>query len=79
MATLAEKLDVKRKKDFIKENIFHAKHLHPAELKQRSVDTRRGDTYDLKKSGLLPIYVHKKVRIYIIQRIILILLLYIGF
>ncbi|XP_012061428.1 PREDICTED: enkurin [Atta cephalotes] len=60
MADSLEKLFVTREKDFIKQNILHAKRSYPAEPKQRSVDTRYGDTHDLKRSGLLPIYVHKK-------------------
>ncbi|XP_018348085.1 PREDICTED: enkurin [Trachymyrmex septentrionalis] len=60
MADSLEKLFVTREKNFIKQNILCAKRSYPAEPKQRSVDTRNGDTHDLKKSGLLPIYVHKK-------------------
>ncbi|XP_012533905.3 enkurin [Monomorium pharaonis] len=61
MADPLEKLvAVARQKNFVKQNILRAKHSYPTELKQRSVDTRHGDTYDLKRSGLLPIYVHKK-------------------
>lgn len=63
MADPLEKLVVAREKNFIKENILRAKRSYPAEPKQRSVDTRRGDTHDLKRSGLLPIYVYKKVRV----------------
>ncbi|KYN09633.1 PREDICTED: enkurin [Trachymyrmex cornetzi] len=60
MADSLEKLFVTQEKNFIKQNILHAKRSYPAEPKQRSVDTRYGDTHDLKRSGLLPIYVHKK-------------------
>lgn len=63
MADPLEKLIVAREKNFIKQNILRAKRSYPAEPKQRSVDTRHGDTHDLKRSGLLPIYVHKKVRV----------------
>lgn len=63
MADPLEKLPVEREKNFIKQNILRAKRSYPAEPKRRSVDTRRGDTYDLKRSGLTPIYVHKKVRV----------------
>ncbi|KAG5330381.1 ENKUR protein, partial [Acromyrmex charruanus] len=60
MADSLEKLFVTREKNFIKQNILRAKRSYPAEPKQRSVDTRYGDTHDLKRSGLLPVYVHKK-------------------
>ncbi|EZA62548.1 hypothetical protein DMN91_005647 [Ooceraea biroi] len=60
MAELSKNLDVPREKNFIKENILCAKRSHRAEPKQRFVDSRFGDTHELKKSGLLPIYVHKK-------------------
>ncbi|XP_011879092.1 PREDICTED: enkurin-like [Vollenhovia emeryi] len=60
MAEPLEKLVVTREKDFVKQNILRAKSSYPAEPKWRSVDTRHGDTYDLKRSGLFPIYVHKK-------------------
>ncbi|KAG5318255.1 ENKUR protein, partial [Pseudoatta argentina] len=60
MADSLEKLFVTREKNFIKQNILCAKRSYPAEPKQRSVDTRYGDTHDLKRSGLLPVYVHKK-------------------
>lgn len=62
MADPLEKLVIPREKNFVKQNILWAKRSYPAEPKQRSVDTRYGDTYDLKKSRLvpLPIYVHKK-------------------
>lgn len=62
MADLPEKLAVAKGKDFIKQNIVCVKRSSPKEPKQRSVDTRRGDTYDVKNSGLRPFYVHKKVR-----------------
>jgi len=62
MADPLEKLVVTREKNFVKQNILRAKRSYPAEPKQRSVDTRYGDTHDLKKSGLVPIYVYKKVR-----------------
>ncbi|XP_018398908.1 PREDICTED: enkurin [Cyphomyrmex costatus] len=60
MADSLEKLFVTPEKNFIKQNILRAKRSYPAEPKQRSVDTRYGNTYDLKRSGLLPIYVYKK-------------------
>ncbi|XP_029667386.1 enkurin [Formica exsecta] len=55
-----KKLFVAREKNFVKRNIFRVKRSYPAEPKQRFVDTRYGNTHDLKSSGLLPIYVHKK-------------------
>jgi len=61
MANLTKKLDVSEKKDFIKKNILRVKCSSYAEPKQRFVDSRFGDTHELKSSGLLPIYVHKKV------------------
>ncbi|XP_032678868.1 enkurin [Odontomachus brunneus] len=60
MADFPEKLAVARGKDFVKQNILRVKSSSPKEPKQRSVDTRYGDTRDLKNSGLLPTYVHKK-------------------
>ncbi|XP_011138778.1 enkurin [Harpegnathos saltator] len=57
---MAEESVAARGKDFIKQNILRVKRSSPKELKQRSVDTRHGDARDLKYSGLLPIYVHKK-------------------
>lgn len=63
MADPLEKFAVAREKNFVKQNILRAKRSYPAEPKQRSVDTRHGDAYDLKRSGLVPIYVHKKVRV----------------
>ncbi|XP_014481087.1 PREDICTED: enkurin [Dinoponera quadriceps] len=60
MADLPEELVVAGGKDFIQQNILHVQRSSPKEPKQRSVDTRRGDTRDLKYSGLIPIYVHKK-------------------
>jgi len=74
MADSLEKLFVTREKDFIKQNILHTKRSYPAEPKQRSVDTRYGDTHDLKRSGLLPIYVHKKVWVSRVRSKILLLL-----
>lgn len=62
MADLPKELVTARRKDFVKQNILCVKRSSPKELKQRTVDTRHGDTRDLKYSGLLPIYVHKKVR-----------------
>lgn len=64
MMDLSRKLFVTREKNFVKHNILRVKHSNPAEPKQRFVDTRYGNTNDLKSSGLLPIYVHKKVRVY---------------
>ncbi|KAL6443405.1 hypothetical protein ACFW04_002928 [Cataglyphis niger] len=64
---LPKKLFVAREKNFIKNNILRVKRSYPAEPKQRFVDTRYGKTHDLKSSGLLPIYVHKKVRVYILH------------
>ncbi|XP_070164173.1 enkurin-like [Polyergus mexicanus] len=55
-----KKLFVAREKNFVKHNILCVKRSYPAEPKQRFVDTRYGNTHDLKSSGLLPIYVHKK-------------------
>ncbi|XP_071650856.1 enkurin-like [Temnothorax longispinosus] len=60
MADSLEKLVITREKNFVKQNILRTKRSYPAEPKWRSVDTRHGDTHDLKRSGLLPIYVHKK-------------------
>lgn len=62
MANSPEETAVVRRKNFVQQNILRAKRSCPAERKQRYVDTRYGDTHDLKSSGLLPIYVHKKVR-----------------
>lgn len=62
-----KKLFVAREKNFVKRNILRVKRSYPAEPKQRFVDTRYGNTHDLKSSGLLPIYVHKKVRVYIMR------------
>lgn len=64
MTDLSRKLFVTREKNFVKHNILRVKRSNPAEPKQRFVDTRYGNTHDLKSSGLLPIYVHKKVRVY---------------
>ncbi|XP_012233443.1 enkurin [Linepithema humile] len=60
MADLPEKSAVTRKKNFVEQNILCVKRSRPAEPKQRFVDTRFGKTHDLKNSGLLPFYVHKK-------------------
>ncbi|XP_029156621.1 enkurin [Nylanderia fulva] len=57
---LPKKLLIEREKDFVKKNILQVKRSYPAEPKQRYVDTRYGNAHDLKRSGLLPIYVHKK-------------------
>lgn len=67
MMDLSKKLFVAREKNFVKHNILRVKRSYPAEPKQRFVDTRYGKTHDLKSSGLLPIYVHKKVRVYILH------------
>lgn len=69
MTDLSRELFVARDKNFVKRNILHVKRSYPAEPKQRFVDTRYGNTHDLKSSGLLPIYVHKKVRVQYIIRI----------
>jgi len=61
MANLIKKLNVSEEKNFIKKNILSIKCSSYAEPKQRFVDSRFGDTHELKSSGLLPIYVHKKV------------------
>ncbi|EFN74446.1 Enkurin [Camponotus floridanus] len=60
MTDLSRELFVARDKNFVKHNILRVKRSYPAEPKQRFVDTRYGNTNDLKSSGLLPIYVHKK-------------------
>lgn len=63
MADPLEKLTDAQGKNFVKQNILRAKCSYSAEPKWRSVDTRHGNTYDLKRSGLHPIYIHKKVRV----------------
>ncbi|CAL1687858.1 unnamed protein product [Lasius platythorax] len=60
MMDLPKKLFVAREKNFVEQNILRVKRSYPAEPKQRFVDTRYGNTHDLKSSGLLPIYVNKK-------------------
>lgn len=67
MMDLPKKLFVAREKNFVEQNILRVKRSYPAEPKQRFVDTRYGNTHDLKSSGLLPIYVNKKVRVYIMH------------
>ncbi|XP_072751713.1 enkurin-like [Anoplolepis gracilipes] len=60
MMDFPKKSFVTREKNFVKHNILRVKRSYPVEPKQRFVDTRYGNTNDLRNSGLLPIYVHKK-------------------
>ncbi|XP_014601718.1 PREDICTED: enkurin isoform X2 [Polistes canadensis] len=46
--------------NFKKQNIIDVKKSQPFISKERYVDTRYGDTHDLKSSGLYPIYIHRK-------------------
>ncbi|KAF7418398.1 hypothetical protein HZH68_001051 [Vespula germanica] len=46
--------------NFKKQNIIDVKEFRPRKLKERYVDTRYGDTHDLKSSGLYPVYIHRK-------------------
>nr|XP_050861926.1 enkurin [Vespula vulgaris]XP_050861933.1 enkurin [Vespula vulgaris] len=46
--------------NFKKQNVIDVKESRPRKLKERYVDTRYGDTHDLKSSGLYPVYIHRK-------------------
>ncbi|XP_058808147.1 enkurin-like [Phymastichus coffea] len=46
--------------DFTKKNVELANQLKAKLPEFKHVDTRRGDTYELMPSGLMPVYVHKK-------------------
>lgn len=46
--------------NFRKANLLSAKKLKPPAIKQRYVDNRFGDTFDLISSGLLPVYINRE-------------------